>query len=41
MKYGNFRTKNNTHIYEERAILRKWIEKKFIYLKLYKYNYFI
>ena len=28
MKYGNFITTNNTHIYEERNILRKWMEIK-------------
>ena len=28
MKYGNFITINNTHIYEERTILRKWMEIK-------------
>ena len=27
-KYGNFITINNTHIYEERTIFRKWIEIK-------------
>ena len=25
LKYDNFITTNNTHIYEERTILRKWI----------------
>ena len=25
MKYDNFITTNNTHIYEERTILTKWI----------------
>ena len=25
LKYGNFITTNNIHIYEDRAILRKWI----------------
>ena len=25
MKYDNFITTNNTNIYEDRAILRKWI----------------
>ena len=25
LKYDNFITTNNTNIYEERAILRKWI----------------
>ena len=27
-KYGNFTTTNNTYIYEERTILRKWMEIK-------------
>ena len=27
-KYGNFITTNNTKIYEERIILRKWMEIK-------------
>ena len=25
LKYGNYRNTNNTNIYEDRAILRKWI----------------
>ena len=28
MKYDNFITTNNTNIYEERVILRKWMEIK-------------
>ena len=28
MKYYNFITTNNTHIYEEGTILRKWMEIK-------------
>ena len=28
LKYGNYRNTNNTHIYEERTILRKWMEIK-------------
>ena len=28
MKYYNFITTNNTNIYEERTILRKWMEIK-------------
>ena len=44
MKYYNFITTNNTHVYEERTILRKWMEIKidlFYYfdnLKLIYYN---
>ena len=28
MKYDNFITTNNTHVNEERTILRKWMEIK-------------
>jgi len=28
LKYGNYINTNNTHIYEERTILRKWMEIK-------------
>ena len=40
-KYGNFITINNTHIYEERTILRKWIKIKVDLIKINKYNYFV
>ena len=38
MKYCNFITTNNTHIYEEWTILRKWMEIKIniFFLKLNK-----
>ena len=51
MKYYNFISTNNTNIYEERTILRKWMEIKidlFYYILLIKirnitilYNYYI
>ena len=34
MKYGNFITTNNTNIYEERTILRKWMEIKIDLIKI-------
>ena len=34
MKYYNFITTNNTNIYEERTILRKWIKIKVDLIKI-------
>ena len=45
MKYHNYITTNNTNIYEERTILRKWMEIKIDLIKIrYRtilYNYYI
>ena len=45
MKYYNFITTNNTHIYEEGTILRKWMEIKIDLIKIRNitilYNYYI
>ena len=40
MKYYNFITTNNTHIYEERTILRKWMEIKIDLLLIKIFYYF-
>ena len=44
MKYGNFITTNNTHIYEERTILRNgnknWFNLNYINITIL-YNYYI
>ena len=44
-KYDNFITTNNTYIYEERTILRKWMKIKIDLIKIRNitilYNYYI